>query len=225
MLGVAIGRVTEAANALTVRGTVMRDSTAARKRKAPELRVARPPRVLTARPVQLGGHALVPAGRGWRCTACRKHSASFGRLCGGRCQGSAASRWAARACADAAMGRADGGGHRRMLSGDVLWCRSCGAFSTSRAVGLARACTGRPCKSGRLARLLRGEHPTSCAALGHPLAEDGVPLAFAGAAVARPRPLLGFEAAVARSARLSELRVRVRARERAAGAAGADPPA
>jgi hypothetical protein len=213
-LGVAIGLVTQAANALVVDNVTLRDSSAVRTRKP--LGCAPPPRVLIIRPVPLGGHDLRREGSNWRCAICKHATATFTALCGRKCTGSAVSVWAARAVADAARGRADGGGHRRMLSGDILWCRVCGAFSTSRAVGLAKACSGVPGVSGRLARLLRGVHPVSGVDIGNPLAEDGDLAGFARAAVRAVVPIRSVAQAAASSASFSAVRDRVRAREAAA---------
>jgi hypothetical protein len=103
-----------------------------------------------------------------------------------------------------------------MLSGEVLWCRVCGAFSTTRAVGLAKACSGVPGVSGRLARLLRGVHPITGIDIGNPLAEDGDLAGFARAAVRAVVPIRSIAQAAARSVPLSAVRDRVRAREAAA---------
>jgi hypothetical protein len=200
-----------------VNGTTLRDSTAARKRKP--LGVLRPVVAPAPRPVQLGGHDLRLFGGLWKCSICKRSTATFKALCGRKCEGSAVKVWAARAEADASRGRADGGGHRRMLSGDVLWCRVCGAFSTARAVGLAKACTGRPGVSGRLARLMRGVHPTTGVEIGDPLAEDGDLAGFARAAVRVNRPLRSVAEAAAASVRLTAVRDRVREREAAARSA------
>lgn len=35
-------------------------------------------------------------------------------------------------------------GHRRMISGELLWCRTCGCYADARANGLAAACKGKP---------------------------------------------------------------------------------
>jgi hypothetical protein len=215
-LGVAIGMMTLAANALVVNGTTLRDSSAVRKRKP--LGIARPVATVTVRPVPLGGHDLRWTGKAWRCSICKRSTANFSSLCGRKCEGSAVAIWAARAVVDAARGCADGGGHLRMLTGDLLWCRSCGAFSTTKAVGLAKACTGKPGNSGRLARLLRGVHPVTGADIGVPLAEDGDVSGFARAAVRISPPLRSVQQAAGTSARLAAVRDRVRAREAAASA-------
>ena len=98
-----------------------------------------------------------------------------------------------------------------MLSDDVLWCSTCGSFSPSRAVGLARECPGRPDTSGRLARLLRGVHPVSGKPIGSPLAEVGiVPAGF----VRPPRQAVrrDLDATAAGSTRFASILARVRAK-------------
>jgi hypothetical protein len=212
-LGVAIGLVTQAANAFVVNGVTLRDSTAARPRKP--VGYQRPVRALAIRPVPLGGHDLRLVGKMWRCCICKHSTATFSSLCGRKCAGSAVAAWAARAVEDAARGRSDGGGHRRMLSGDVLWCRVCGAFSATRAVGLAKACTGRPGGSGRLARLLRGCHPVTGVDIGVPLAEDGDLSGFERAIVRPVRIVRSVAQAAETSPSFAAVRARVRAREAA----------
>ena len=102
-----------------------------------------------------------------------------------------------------------------MLSGDVLWCRVCGAFSATRAGGLAKACTGRPGGSGRLARLLRGTHPVTGADIGVPLAEDG-DLTGLERAIVRPVRILRIVAQAAETyPSFAAVRARVRPREAA----------
>ena len=80
-----------------------------------------PPRIVFARPVALGRHTLVQAEQGWRCTTCKRTSAKWKTIAPAQCDGSAARRWADKAAALADRDIIDGGGHRRILSGDVLW--------------------------------------------------------------------------------------------------------
>ena len=47
----------------------------------------------------------------------------------------------------AELGIAVGGGHTRILSGDVVWCISCGSYANIRAVGFAAPCGGTPPKT------------------------------------------------------------------------------
>jgi hypothetical protein len=102
--------------------------------------------------------------RGWQCVTCRRVSSKWESIAPRRCGGSAAVRWAQRAVDDATRGFVDGGGRRRMLSDDVMWCSRCGAYASSRVVVLAKACRGHPSDAGAAARLdlLRsGRHPVS----------------------------------------------------------------
>ena len=81
------------------------------------------------RPPQLGGHSLQLRGSVWQCSECRMSSSTREVIECMRCTASSTARWAARATLDAKHGSADGGGHQRFLSGDVLWCRRCGCYA------------------------------------------------------------------------------------------------
>ncbi len=97
-----------------------------------------PPRAarhIEPRPPALGGHVLVHHGGVVRCVECRRHSRKVAAFVRGRCEGSAAARWADRAAADADAGISVGGGHHRMLSGDVAWCSQCGAYAPRSPAG------------------------------------------------------------------------------------------
>ena len=37
-----------------------------------------------------------------------------------------------------------GGGHHRMLSGELIWCLKCGAYGNGKAIALRWPCTGDP---------------------------------------------------------------------------------
>ena len=123
-------------------GTSRAAAVASRKRKliaiGGEL-VRRLPRRVAARPLELGGHKLVQRGGRWLCLVC-KRSARWEAIAPRACVESAAKRWARKAELLADTGRPDGGGHTRVLSGEVLWCRTCGAYASTRAVGLATPC-------------------------------------------------------------------------------------
>jgi hypothetical protein len=205
-LGVSIGRVTAAANAFSVNGVLLRDSTASRRRPHPDASALRS-RTPLVRSVALGGHSLRRAGGIWRCTVCRRYSGDYLRMCGRACSGPAVAAWALRVRADALLTSKCGADHSLMRSGSVLWCRRCGSFSSdgpSRAVGLVLACPGRPNGSGRLARLLRGVHPTTKALIGNPLPVLGLD-------TTPPLPLRASS-----SSGLDAMRARIRAREAAA---------
>ena len=112
-----------------------------------------------------------------RCTICRVASAKP-RFCMTRCKGSAADKWAKAAVTMADNGIADGGGHERMLSGDVIWCNTCGSYADLRADGLTQPCTGKHIgpwkgggKRGQLTDLRRCIHPKSRSTLPPPIAE------------------------------------------------------
>ena len=96
------------------------------------------------RPPDLGGHCLRRRDGAWCCCVCMRCSTKWGVLAPQRCSGDAATRWAMKAEALAEHGNIDGGGHRRMLSGDIVWCARCGAYASERARGLAAPCPGKP---------------------------------------------------------------------------------
>ena len=76
------------------------------------------------------------------------------------------------------MVRVHGVGHRRMLSGDVLWCRKCGCYADSRVMGLAGPCKGKPIdttgggRAGQLKYLLAGSRPRTKTMLPPAIDED-----------------------------------------------------
>ena len=103
--------------------------------------------MIVARPPCLGGHTLTVTTNGTghrvnRCTVCRVTSAKP-TFCMTRCKGSAVDRWAKVAKMMADNGVTDGGGHSRMLSGDVIWCGVCGSYADLKVGGLTEACTGK----------------------------------------------------------------------------------
>ena len=152
--------------------------------------------MIVARPVCLGGHDLLPlANRNgaeqsgmMRCSICRQSSAKP-RFCMARCKGSAASKWAEAAKRMADNGVVDGGGHTRMISGDVIWCSACGAYADLSVSGLRHACTGRhtgPWEGGgkrqQLSNLRKNRHPKTGNPLPMPIAESSMALEVAATA-------------------------------------------
>ena len=155
-----------------------------------------------ARSPALGGHALedhsvhrrVKHGsegimksvtvKAWRCTLCRLTSTKWHSFAPARCPGSAAFRWADKAAIAADNAQTTGAGHQRMISGDVVWCRTCGCYADSMARGLATACKGKPGGSnsgGRVAqlKLLRaGRHPVTKELLPQAIDEEGGCMAY-----------------------------------------------
>ena len=131
---------------------------------------------------------------------CRRRSAKWADIAPKRCDGSAAVQWAKRAAAVAGCGGRDGGGHRRMLSADVIWCDRCGAYATDKSKGLTQQCPGLPTdwagggRPQQLVALRAGRHPKTGEWLGCPcpeprwdaLADD------AGGAAALPLVAAGF---------------------------------
>jgi hypothetical protein len=78
------------------------------------------------------GHDIVrQSGGGWKCRTCGRTTKSLAR----------AQQIARKACARGLAARAHPS-HRLALTGVVLWCRRCGAYSQSKLRGLADACMG-----------------------------------------------------------------------------------
>jgi hypothetical protein len=204
------------------------DAAAAERRKAKKLSgsvVQKPILKVFARPVACGGHVLVQETKGerkgWKCATCKRGSATWRAIAGERCGGSAAVRWAEKAQLLADRGISVGGGHARMLSGEVIWCSICGCYADGKAIGLAAPCTGPPAKNGyggmwgQLRKLRNGKHPRSGLALQPPVCERAGSLAaFSGAAASSTVPHSslsatgGLSAADKRLAMLARIRAK-----------------
>ena len=106
-----------------------------------------------------------------------------------RCKGSAATRWAEAIKQMADNGVADGGRHR-MISGDIIWCITCGAYADLKVSGLKEECTGKHTgpwkgggKRGQLNDLKKNRHPKPPhRQLPPPIAESAMTLDLAAAA-------------------------------------------
>jgi hypothetical protein len=112
-----------------------------------------------------------------------------------------------------------------MLSGDVVWCSTCGSYADGKAVGLAAPCAGPPAKNGyggmwgQLRKLRNGKHPRSGALLAPPVSEFSG--AFSGVASQHTLGTAVVPALVApggRSATEKALEMRLRVRAKAAAA-------
>ena len=75
-----------------------------------------------------------------------------------------------------------GGGHTKILSGEVTWCSTCGAYADAKAIGLTKECKGHPKRGGsyggawgQLRKLLRGVHPRNNLPLPDGIDERGRP--------------------------------------------------
>ena len=109
------------------------------------------------------------------------HSSTNPRLCMWTCQGSVAEKWALAARKMVDNGTTDGGGHTRMLSGDLIWCSACGAYADTGVNGLKHPCTGkhsgtwhgcqRRGRRAQLKQLFNNVHPVSGKPLPPPVAE------------------------------------------------------
>ena len=120
--------------------------------------------------------------RGWRCLLCASTSRLRKGLVFARCPGSVVHRWAQAAEALSCTGTV-GGGHVRMLTGDIVWCFRCGAYADRHARRLAFTCRGVLAGSMKICwqRLLINTHPLTRVAIGPgPFAEPGarLPMAF-----------------------------------------------
>ena len=88
-------------------------------------------------------------------------------------------RWAVKAPEAAERGDATGCGHRRAISGEVVWRRVCGCYSDSRVRGLTEECRGKPLdtrgggRAGQLWYLRNNKHPRTRKPLPPPVDERG----------------------------------------------------
>ena len=155
-----------------------RDSTACpaeagkrRAHNAAQPKLLRPPKPLVedARPPALGGHSLVACDTGWKCTVCRVTSAEWNRIAPRRCNGSILAKWAARDEADEDKGMHHHASHTRWLSGDLVFCSTCGAHSEHAVKLLAGRCRGLAKGTTTVRnRLCLGKHPRTNLPLLHP---------------------------------------------------------
>ena len=139
--------------------------------------------ITVARPPALGGHFLVAhvwgKCKGWKCMLCRETSSSWKRFAPARCKGSAVEKWADKAIEAANREEVTGAGHHRMLSGEVIWCRTCGCYADARARGLTEVCKGKPSTAeggglgGQLSYLRANRHPRTREWLPPPIDEGG----------------------------------------------------
>ena len=139
---------------------------------------------------------------GWKCATCKHQSANRSKFESERCQGSAASRWAAKALELVEAGISVGRGHTRVLSGDTLWCLTCGAFADTKAVQLTGDCKGAPTvlqqghyggRWGQKLKLLKRVHPALAPAYHH------LSLKMGSASTLEPTPTFRRTATVGRS--------------------------
>ena len=152
--------------------------------------------MIVPRPVCLGGHDLRPVdsqcggkrANAMRCTLCRLTSTKP-TFCRTSCKGSATARWAEATKQMADNGVQDGGGHARLISGDIIWCGICGAYADLKVSGLTEKCTKKHIgpwngggKRGQLNSLRRNRHPRTKIQLPPPVPESTMALdAVAGA--------------------------------------------
>ena len=112
---------------------------------------------------------LKPHGNQWACEVCR-HTGRWHTLAPFRCEGPALKRWEQRATRRAHATATDGQAvsarpHILFQSGLVFWCNRCGCYAYTRAVLMARPCTGPPRdwrgggRAQTLTALRRNRHP------------------------------------------------------------------
>lgn len=143
-----LGQVTMVAGSRKDGGPTM-DATASRKRAN---EVARPrgvngvrrraSRVASQKLVALGCHRLVRDGPKWQCRLCKERSKHWSRLAGQQCKGSVAKKWALNTQEVVSTGAQLVGGRNLFLTGSVIWCSICGAFSDGSVKSLTRPCSG-----------------------------------------------------------------------------------
>ena len=125
-------------------------------------------------PIEADGKCI-----GWRCTTCRARSLQWEKLAPMTCTGSMVGKWALMAVRAAENEQVVGAGHRRALSGEVVWCRACGCYSDSRVRGLTEHCRGKPegksggGRAGQLLYLRNNIHPRTRKPLPAPVDEHG----------------------------------------------------
>ena len=174
-----LGRVTYEANHRTEEPH--RDSQASRLKRVSNARSCKRRvklEAIEARPEALGGHSLECVAGVWACKMCRYRSKGWENIAPSCCSGSAASRWAAKARMLAEHDHVDGGGHRRMLSGDLIWCVACGSYANDVAKGLSQPCPSKQHgvwtgggRLGQLHKLRKNVHPPTGERLDSPLPE------------------------------------------------------
>ena len=182
----ALGAITAAAASfLLPDGTRIRDARP-RDRRRQQAAVPHELPLPAPRPQQLGGHTLLLRDGRASCTVCKRSSGRVVRFAAQRCPGSAALRWARLAATQARHGRQLGPGHRRAISGTVVWCTLCGAYAEHVMRKMADPCQGRThgTARARLEALQAGKHPKTGAALPPAIFE----LQWPDAHVAEPPP-------------------------------------
>ena len=119
------------------------------------------PRAKILRPSRVHGHDLVWFGSSWACSSC---SARSTRSAGPSFVCPGPTRY--QALLD------NRNGHDLFAIGDLsfvlVFCRRCGAYSSSRFANLMRACPGIPRSPAGLTRLVKSRHPVTGAQLSRP---------------------------------------------------------
>ena len=142
---------------------------------AGQVKAQQQPKKLWIRSLSDGGHSLTPCGEKWRCTKCRIRG-PLHRIAGDRCTGSAVDRWAAKIEELKEAGIHSRQGHQRMLTDQLVWCNTCGAYANDRGQGMARPCAGPPTQVGggrwqQLYNLRNCRHPKDATQIGEAIPE------------------------------------------------------
>ena len=117
---------------------------------------------------------------------CRKTSSKKGLLTSRRCTGCPLVDWSTiQQDSDDEAPPALTRPHRRMISGDVLWCFRCGVYGDKKAKGLRKDCKGKPPRQmhrggmeGQLRKLRGGIHPKTGESLPQAVELDPVIVSF-----------------------------------------------
>ena len=113
---------------------------------------------------------MVQVGAIWQCLVCKGWSHSKGKLETKGCKGSVAKKWKRREVSailkSVEPGTEGSRVHRRMYSGEVVWCSVCGCYAEHKARGLAEVCEGKfqgiwkgGGREGQRRDLLANKHP------------------------------------------------------------------
>ena len=96
----------------------------------------------------MGGHVVVQVGAIWQCLICKEWSRSRAKLETKKCKGAVARKWWCKA-ASSILEEVENPAiqaskqHRRMYSGDIIWCSVCGCYGEHKARGLTAICEGK----------------------------------------------------------------------------------
>ena len=100
---------------------------------------------------------------GWRCTVCKRPSASKAKLLTQKCEGPAMDKLQKLVGRAAERAERLNDGHSRVYAEEVVWCSTCGSYADKKANGMGTVCKGAPARGrshggmwGQLHKLRRG---------------------------------------------------------------------